>query len=116
MDEDIKKLKDKYKKKCESLVKANKKIKSLTSKSDQRWTNMHCKNIEHSVLIKLTSHLNIEFYDIEYRYENKIYHERKIESFGVRWMKESLAIHMARKNNIIIYSFDVEIISCKKLY
>jgi hypothetical protein len=113
-------LQDKYKKKCAKVKELSlelKKTKDALKRSRSRydcWTRWISE--ERDLLENLTGHIPKYFYKINYIYENKEYMEVNVLCFGERWFREALVIHLARFNSISTYTYDIEIVSAKRLY
>ena len=109
-------LKEKYKNKCKALKKANEKIERLVLRADEhaRWHKI--RKLEVMMLRDLTSHLDKFMYKVVFQWDNEIYTEYNLESFGSRWIKESLLIHLRETKDLLIYGYQIEIISVEKLW
>lgn len=97
------------------VKKLNKRIKELESTNTRLYTMSNTDGCKIKLLEKITSNIDKYMYEVTFKYENKIYTEINVESFGTRWLPESIVLSVAKKN-ITIYSWRIEIISAKKLY
>jgi hypothetical protein len=109
-------LKEQFKKKCEKLKKANEKIRYLAPKHQRRNVWQEARHLELSILKDLTDHLDKFIYKVTYKYEETTYSEPKVESFGTKWLKRSLLMHLAHKHDLVLYDYEVKIISAEKLW
>ena len=116
LKEEIALLKEQFKKKCDKLKKANERIKYLIPKYKRREAWEESKHLMGVILRDLTSHLDQFVYKVTYEYDNKTYTEQQIQSFGTKWLKESLLMHLCDKHNLVLYHYEVTIISAQKLW
>lgn len=116
LKDELASLKEMFKKKCEKLKKANEKISylSILRKDIDAWS--HRRNLEHQIFIDFTGHLDKFFYKVFYEYKNKPYIENDVQSFGTKWIKRSLLIHLAIDRDLIIFDHEIKIIKAEKLW
>lgn len=113
---ELKNLREKYKSKCEKIKKANKKIAELNNSSQTRSNYNHIESLERLILDLMTSSLEKGNYDVKYKFEEKEYFYKNVSSFNIRYISESLCIHLAKKNGPVIYPAEIEIIDIKKIW
>ena len=113
---EIKDLKEKSKRKCDALKKSNEKIKLVAERfaRSNRWSHMN--GTEIGILRQITSNIDKYIYEVSYQYDNKIYKESQVSSYGTKWLKECLSYHLADLHQLIIYPYQIEIINAKKLW
>lgn len=115
MDE-IQKLKEKLKKKNEALKKANKKILLLSTRYHRNEAHEHAQSIRRNILDSLCSHIPTYVYEVHFLYNKKPYMEKKIESYGNKWLKDDLRYYLADEKEIIAWNYEIEITAAKKLW
>ena len=116
LKEELAALKEQFKKKCEKLKKANEKIRYLMPKYKRRDAWAESNHIERCILKDLTSHLDKFIYKVVYEYEEKTYTVQKVETFGTKWLKRSLLMHLCDKHDLVLYDYEVKIIKAEKLW
>lgn len=116
MNEDIKKLRDKYSKKCKSLVLANKKIKDLKLSNERESMRQHIIFLEWLALRQMTRHLEINKYRVKFKESDSpmIYTEENVFSFNKRLIKTALCKAIAKRTGSIFYDYNVEILEIEE--